>query len=170
MRKFDIGGLLMSQHGSIDTYDFSETLELDPESDLKLLQPVVFELTVIKMRHEISVHMQNVKTVAEGRCARCLDSIKLNIEIPEATRQFLVDLPEHQYDEDEHPLFVDKKHNTIDLYTPLCEEILLHFPSIPLCSVGCKGLCQRCGANLNKKDCNCDSSSLVSESPFNKLK
>ncbi len=35
------------------------------------------------------------------------------------------------------------------------EEIFLGFPSKLLCSEGCKGLCVKCGANLNKVSCGC---------------
>ena len=37
----------------------------------------------------------------------------------------------------------------------LREQVLLAIPMKPLCKPECKGLCPRCGVNLNLKDCGC---------------
>jgi DUF177 domain-containing protein len=40
--------------------------------------------------------------------------------------------------------------------TPLIrEQMLLALPTRPLCREDCRGLCPRCGANLNERDCGC---------------
>ena len=39
-------------------------------------------------------------------------------------------------------------------------EILLLIPGKTLCKEDCKGLCLRCGANLNEGECGCDRESL----------
>jgi uncharacterized protein len=43
----------------------------------------------------------------------------------------------------------------IDLKPIICEQIILQIPVKPLCSEDCKGLCPRCGINLNTAACNC---------------
>lgn len=43
----------------------------------------------------------------------------------------------------------------IDLNPDIRDEIILDYPMRPLCSIDCKGLCQRCGKNLNEGKCNC---------------
>ena len=35
-------------------------------------------------------------------------------------------------------------------------EILLAWPAKVLCAKDCKGICAKCGANLNETDCSCD--------------
>ena len=35
------------------------------------------------------------------------------------------------------------------------EEIALEVPIRPLCAKDCKGLCPRCGTDLNEKECGC---------------
>lgn len=35
-------------------------------------------------------------------------------------------------------------------------EILFAWPAKVLCKEDCKGICAKCGANLNEKDCGCD--------------
>jgi uncharacterized protein len=39
------------------------------------------------------------------------------------------------------------------------EQVLLSLPSRTLCKEDCKGLCPRCGQNLNLETCKCDTSS-----------
>ena len=39
-------------------------------------------------------------------------------------------------------------------------EILMRFPMKTLCREDCKGLCLKCGKNLNEGECGCDRASL----------
>ena len=50
----------------------------------------------------------------------------------------------------------------------LREQLLLALPTSCLCGVTCKGLCDRCGINLNKKQCKCRETN--EDSPFALLK
>jgi uncharacterized protein len=43
----------------------------------------------------------------------------------------------------------------IDISEALRVNLLLNFPLSFICSTGCKGLCLKCGQNLNEKDCGC---------------
>jgi uncharacterized protein len=43
----------------------------------------------------------------------------------------------------------------IDLAEVVREQILLDLPEQVYCSDDCKGLCPKCGSNLNLIDCNC---------------
>lgn len=45
----------------------------------------------------------------------------------------------------------------IDLAPLICEQIVLQAPMKILCADDCKGLCPRCGVNLNNGSCNCRS-------------
>jgi uncharacterized protein len=44
---------------------------------------------------------------------------------------------------------------TLDLREEVREAVLLEVPWHPLCSPDCRGLCPRCGTNLNERDCGC---------------
>jgi len=52
----------------------------------------------------------------------------------------------------------------IDLTEGIQEQVILSFPLRPLCREDCKGLCVRCGADLNQARCRC--APLSAESPF----
>ena len=44
---------------------------------------------------------------------------------------------------------------SIDLTDAVRQTVLLSVPVKPLCSTDCKGLCPKCGMNLNRGRCNC---------------
>ena len=47
----------------------------------------------------------------------------------------------------------------LDVDRLLSNELLLNLPMKVLCREDCKGICNRCGANLNHTECSCDRSS-----------
>jgi uncharacterized protein len=52
--------------------------------------------------------------------------------------------------------------DVIDLEKYLREQILLMVPLKPLCAETCKGLCPRCGADLNHEPCRCEAEQTTS--------
>ncbi|MBN1297720.1 DUF177 domain-containing protein, partial [bacterium] len=48
----------------------------------------------------------------------------------------------------------------IDICRVIAEQIVLQIPMKTLCSDDCKGLCSRCGADLNAGTCGCDRDSV----------
>ncbi|MBN2283631.1 MAG: DUF177 domain-containing protein [Deltaproteobacteria bacterium] len=57
---------------------------------------------------------------------------------------------------------------TIDLSDLVAEQIILNVPVKPLCMESCRGICPRCGVNLNEKECTCERTDETS--PFAVLK
>ena len=58
-------------------------------------------------------------------------------------------------DEQDDDTYVVVSDERLDLNELLREDILLDLPSKYLCSPDCKGLCPKCGKNLNEGDCGC---------------
>ncbi|MBU4119063.1 MAG: DUF177 domain-containing protein [Proteobacteria bacterium] len=56
---------------------------------------------------------------------------------------------------------------SIDIFSVLAQQMYLAVPEKRLCSDKCLGLCAECGANLNRRPCDCAVG--VSTSPFNVL-
>jgi uncharacterized protein len=48
-----------------------------------------------------------------------------------------------------------KDPESVDLTPDIRESMILAFPHYPVCSQRCKGLCGRCGINLNREACDC---------------
>ena len=91
-------------------------------------------------------------------CARCLSDVETQIDISfdeeadmklsdeERTRALDESIYLHGYELDTDQL--------------VGGEVLLAWPSSVLCREDCRGLCDRCGQNLNLKTCNCDRTEL----------
>lgn len=90
-------------------------------------------------------------------CARCLEPVDLPSKLTfdqeldmrageEASGEML----------DEQPFLSGY---TLDADQLVCNELALSLPMKVLCKEDCKGICNRCGANLNHGICGCDTRS-----------
>ncbi|MDP8255391.1 MAG: DUF177 domain-containing protein [Candidatus Alcyoniella australis] len=84
-------------------------------------------------------------------CSRCLGPIDVRAQVP--CRWIASDVRELIAD-DLETLPVDGS-GQVDLAAPMAEAIDLNLPSVLLCSNDCRGLCARCGADLNRGPCGC---------------
>lgn len=155
MLKFHVGALLHKPQGALERFDITQSHHFENADELHLTQPVTGRVQLLKLPHEINVQISDLETRAEFQCGRCLAGFSHNIQIPLISREFIIDLPERDLEEGEEVHYVNKNTNEIELDNMVREELLLHFPEFPLCSKSCKGLCDQCGANLNKKTCSC---------------
>lgn len=97
-------------------------------------------------------------------CGRCLKpygaDFEINFELPFK--------PEEQEDEEsmrgERELTSDEltsatyADDEIDVDEMLREQLILGIPMSRVCGEGCKGICPKCGADLNEGDCGCPQS------------
>lgn len=83
------------------------------------------------------------------RCGRCLKQAEQMQEIP-----FREEYGRSDEAEADGPVLFSG--DFIDLTDLIRETILLSQPLNQLCSPDCRGLCVKCGANLNEADCRCD--------------
>lgn len=56
---------------------------------------------------------------------------------------------------DQNDDYIETPDHTIDIDELVTTDILLELPSKHLCSDYCKGLCPKCGTDLNKSTCSC---------------
>lgn len=96
---------------------------------------------------ELSAHVAGEMTT---NCARCLKplSIPVSFDFEETLVQEGADIP----DRDSVIVFSG---TTVDLSDIVLSNLLLNLSSKYVCSDSCRGLCQHCGADLNKGDCTC---------------
>ncbi|MBQ4150971.1 MAG: DUF177 domain-containing protein [Clostridia bacterium] len=91
-------------------------------------------------------------------CARCARDVSGEFEIDfERTV-----VPEGMVDdaEEKEEDFVVVENGMLDIDEQLSEILLLDFPTRVLCKEDCKGLCQKCGKDLNEGPCNCPTKEL----------
>jgi uncharacterized protein len=84
-------------------------------------------------------------------CARCIEPVSNVLEI--SFEKDIASSGEVSSENDDYIIIEDKK---LDLLPCVEEEIMLEMPSRTLCKEDCRGLCQKCGKNLNEGDCDCD--------------
>ncbi|WP_026891437.1 YceD family protein [Lacrimispora aerotolerans] len=87
-------------------------------------------------------------------CDRCLEPVPIDLDF-DIIR--MIDLSEseeeREEDLDEQP-YVNGYNLDVDQL--VCDELILNLPMKVLCSENCKGICNRCGTNLNRETCDCD--------------
>lgn len=87
------------------------------------------------------------------QCRRCLDPV-VGALAQEVTMVFLSsDTPGMAEDGDARVF--DGRAPELDLSEPVREEVVLAIDPYVVCDPECKGLCPRCGANLNAEVCGC---------------
>lgn len=91
-------------------------------------------------------------------CSRCLDPVRNDFDLSMEASLDMKQTEEERIEElDEQPYVSGYN---LDVDQLVCNELLLNLPMKVLCDEDCKGICNRCGANLNHETCDCDRSSL----------
>lgn len=91
-------------------------------------------------------------------CARCLEPVDYTCELV-----FDQELDMRVSDKDRVKSLDEKSYLSgynLDADQLVCNELTLSLPMKVLCREDCKGICNRCGANLNLETCSCDTRSL----------
>ena len=86
-------------------------------------------------------------------CARCLIPLKETMLVTFNKTVVTEEIALRNEDNDD---YIISKDGFVDADEALIEQILLELPLRHLCKDDCKGLCQKCGANLNVESCSCD--------------
>lgn len=95
----------------------------------------------------------NVKLKLETRCDRCLTEVStaLSLEFDRTVTSPDVTAEDEQ---DEDLNFMQGYQLDVEAF--VYNEILLNWPMKILCKEDCKGVCPKCGQNLNTGECGCD--------------
>jgi uncharacterized protein len=134
-----------------------ERLREEEKRTFRFISPIIVHLNLFKVGRVVQVKSQ-METRVDWLCARCLEifsmaltseystTLKPRPDFPtaeevELTRQ---DLETDFYDGEE-----------IDLTSFVQDQVLLALPQKAVCREECRGLCPRCGKNLNRGVCSC---------------
>lgn len=134
-----------------------EELETDP---MGFTLPVAAKVSGrLEMRDSGVSAKGRIEGEQELQCTRCLAQILLPLKLDfeadlvteeEFGRAANVELGRDELDSDL------LEGGQIDLSALAREQVLLSIPEQIYCRPDCKGLCEKCGAELNLVDCNCD--------------
>jgi DUF177 domain-containing protein len=140
-----------------------EVLRADPPTEFHANGAARLSGRATKMGRKVLVQAKSTVPLT-GPCRRCLKTVALD-EPVDLIRTWLPEptaAPPKRHDagsEVVEPDLVDEETyagKEIDLKPAIREQILLQIPAPPLCAEDCKGLCPRCGKDLNEGECGCD--------------
>jgi len=92
-----------------------------------------------------------IETVVRAECRRCLTPV----DVPVRVALGLVFSAGGDAPEDDGCYVIPPRTQVLDLSDAVREELLLAMPHFVECRPDCRGLCPRCGANLNDGPCGC---------------
>ncbi len=114
-------------------------------------QPVEFTFTNIGVQKARVEGSTEIKLSAV--CDRCMEETTVILDL-----QFdrVVTSPEVEAEDEEADDMTYMEGYQLNVETFMYHEILENWPVKILCKDDCKGVCLKCGQNLNVRDCGCD--------------
>lgn len=150
----------------VDLNSFGRELEIDERLDaakVDLELPNTTVLSDVSIVGKLTRHSQSVvlggklETALHVDCDRCLDPqevpVNIDLDLEFVGSNDFANAANFEVASDD--LKIDLADGEIDLVEIAREQILLDLPQQFFCSESCKGLCTKCGANLNLTECNC---------------
>ncbi|WP_031480827.1 YceD family protein [Maridesulfovibrio frigidus] len=128
---------------------WTETMK-DCNVDAEIAAPLITEVFILPQDNGCLVRGKTsgaIKLV----CDRCTADYKQNISTEFEEFEQVADAE----DTEPSPVVKTKEGLKFELGALLWEHFVLALPIKPLCSNGCQGLCDKCGADLNKDGCAC---------------
>lgn len=133
-------------------YPFTQTFALN-DSMLdgrlaKITSPCVVEGTYVVESSNVHIESKAKFTIA-FQCDRCLE---------EVIRDFSIRYIGSYYLDGTEALegYIPYFNDMVDIAIGVNPEVLLRLPSRVLCKPECKGICQKCGIDLNEGTCDCE--------------
>jgi uncharacterized protein len=131
--------VLQLEHQELDLSgtEGREFLDIEDSELIQFKDKVSYQLHASLVNRGVLV-AGSVKTEIHCVCGRCLKEFDQMVENASVCRYY-----------------EDVTEPELDITEDIREDMLVSIPLNYLCSEECKGLCQHCGIDLNKKSCKC---------------
>ncbi|MGL6105364.1 YceD family protein [Romboutsia sp.] len=142
--------------GETDKLDLNFSRKIDTinycENSYKLASPINANGKVSITNKGLYLDVDINFTILDN-CARCLVEVEVPIEY--SIKGFLVkeNYDEDSFEDDDAFIYDGQELNLLDIIE---QTLDFKIPARVLCKEDCEGLCQGCGANLNKEECSCN--------------
>ena len=140
----DLKKVFLNENESISLH---EDIEF-PDMSEHFREPVSADITV-RNRAGIAEFLAEVRLGYFCECDRCLKAMKKNYTF-QFSHILIAQVPKDESDD-----YIQAPDYKLDTVSLLRDDILLELPSKFLCKESCKGLCPKCGKNLNEGECSC---------------
>lgn len=128
--------------------------------EIRFPKPAVLSGTMTAINESI-VLQGTIQAAISANCVRCLEETTFTLEVP-----FEDTFVREPIAENEEALLYES--SRVELDSVVLTNVFINLPIQILCSKNCKGLCPKCGQNLNKAQCLCGANR--ENSPFAVLK
>lgn len=134
------------------------------DNNIPINGDAIYELLISKVDRELILNI-DIEFKYSKPCDRCLAEVENFEEINYSAK--LVNNNTIEDTDDDFDIVVMSQ-NQIDICKLVKELVILSIPMKNLCSDNCQGLCPKCGKDLNKGNCDCDTETI--DSRFSVLK
>lgn len=140
---------------------FPVIAEMVKNRECEFLEPLNLRLRAFRVRELFEVQGR-LETSVRLPCSRCLKDFEtlLASDFELTYTKEMAGLTD-VIDEEEIEIKVEEigmiyfKGEEINLQQGIQEQLVMAFPLQPLCDENCRGLCPKCGTDLNRGDCGC---------------
>ena len=153
--RYNVSMLLREGIGATRDYEVANRVLIDEDEPRH--EEVIGRATLLRTEQGVLVtaHLQGVE---RGLCSRCLQGMEISLRM-EIEEEFIVIADAETDDgvsppEDSEAFQIDARH-TLDLEEAVRQHWAAAVPMQPLCRSDCRGLCPRCGHDLNQGACSC---------------
>src|SRR5688500_3755409 len=163
--RINVAGLLKEFAGAARDYpisvppdDLTALLKEEHASVIRALEPLAGHVRLMRTQHSVFARGE-LGSRLQVECSRCLDPAELGVRF-QVEAEFFPEVDVHTgaglpKPEDDLAFTIDQNHE-LDLTEAVRQHLLLEMPMYLVCLEGCKGLCARCGVNLNRGVCECE--------------
>ncbi len=152
--KLDLWSFL---EGSKNILEFQGKLECTDlglsNRDVKIIEPIEYKGEIFKTDGDKVINF-NIKYTYEEKCNRCLSLANNKIE-SSLFGKLLEGKRDSENEEDGYEEILYYENGILKLDEYILEQVIVSLPIKTLCDDNCKGLCPKCGADLNKEKCDC---------------
>ena len=114
-------------------------------------EPIDLFISINRISNTITTDVQ-IQTRIDLVCDRCTEPFQTDFS---HNVRFIYTRDSDMAQAEDFVFVLDKHQNEIDLTEPLRQTMILELPFKRICQQECKGLCSRCGADLNTHQCDC---------------
>lgn len=144
---FDYEEVYKEEDGEYQLEDFQLFGE-----EVKILKPVHASFHLTRVRSGILLDGK-LETTVELTCVRCLKRFNQDIS-SELHEAYSIPGFEENF-EGFDDVYLIENESEINIEPALHSNLVVSIPANPVCNPDCRGICPRCGADLNEIQCNC---------------
>jgi uncharacterized protein len=153
-------GLTLEFEKSVATYPI--LAEMVANGECEFAAPLRTALRALRIGDLVEID-GDIETIVRLPCSRCLRPFETPLKF-----SFALTYMQQAADgiEDTEPQEIELsaedmgivyfQGDKINLKDVIQEQVVLEFPLRPLCQLDCKGLCPKCGTDLNQNPCDCE--------------